>query len=75
MGIAPGPQTCDALKSQYGSGNVACQGVDGGKYSGDLFANLLPKGTTQDAIDEGARLLRLANSKCPKTKIVAGGYR
>ncbi|KJX98538.1 cutinase like protein [Zymoseptoria brevis] len=74
MGIVPGPQTCDALKSQYGSGNVACQGVDGGKYSADLFGNFQPKGTYQAAIDEGSRLLKLANSKCPNTKIVAGGY-
>lgn len=50
------------------------QGV-GGAYTAGLLDNLAPKGTTDAAIAEGARLFKLANTKCPKSAVVAGGYR
>jgi cutinase len=77
MGIVPGPgpQTCSVLKDYYGSDNVACQGVGGGQYGRNVLDNFQPQGATQAAINEGARLFRLANSKCPGTKITAGGWR
>ncbi|KAG8623082.1 hypothetical protein KVT40_008058 [Elsinoe batatas] len=73
LGDSGGPQVCDGLKARYGSANVACQGI-GGAYTAGLLENLLPAGTSNDAINEGLRLFNLANTKCPSTIIVGGGY-
>ncbi|PNS19858.1 hypothetical protein CAC42_7825 [Sphaceloma murrayae] len=73
LGDSGGPQVCDGLKARYGSANVACQGV-GGAYTAGLLENLLPAGTSSGAINEGLRLFNLANTKCPSTIIVGGGY-
>jgi cutinase len=63
----------DALESKYGAANVWIQGV-GGPYDATLGDNLLPRGSSAAAIREGVRLFNLANSKCPNTPVVAGGY-
>ncbi|KAF4554118.1 Cutinase-like protein 11 [Elsinoe fawcettii] len=73
LGDSGGPQVCDGLKARYGAANVACQGV-GGAYTAGLLENLLPAGTSSGAINEGLRLFNLANTKCPNTIIVGGGY-
>lgn len=74
QGGSLGPMLCDSLKEAYDDANVACQGV-GGAYAADLISNLSPLGTSQGAIDEATRLVHLANTKCPDTAVVAGGYR
>lgn len=63
----------NALKEKYGAGNFWVQGV-GGPYDATLADNFLPRGSSPSAIREGVRLFNLANSKCPNSIVVAGGY-
>ncbi|EME83687.1 carbohydrate esterase family 5 protein [Pseudocercospora fijiensis CIRAD86] len=72
-GVTVGPQTCSGLKRHPGSANAAGQGI-GGPYDATLAGNFLPRGTSSDTIGEGSRLFKLANSKCPDTIVVTGGY-
>ena len=69
-----GPALADALEANYGANNVWVQGV-GGAYRASLLDNFLTDGTTAVAITEGKNLLALANSQCPSSKVVVGGYR
>ncbi|KAH8724171.1 cutinase 1 [Phaeosphaeriaceae sp. PMI808] len=68
-----GVPVADALESKYGAANVWVQGV-GGAYTAGLIENLLTRGTSEAAIKEGVRLFNLANTKCPNTPVVSGGY-
>lgn len=67
-----GPQVCNGLKSRY-KNDVACQGVGGG-YEAGLTTNALPSGTSPAATREAQRLFNLAATKCPQSRIVAGGF-
>jgi cutinase len=69
-----GPTVCKGLKGKFGAGKVACQGV-GGPYKAGLETNVLPEGTNAAAYQEAMKLLAKASTKCPQSKIVAGGYR
>ncbi|KAI0999495.1 hypothetical protein K3495_g8701 [Podosphaera aphanis] len=68
-GRSPGPVWIEEMRSSIGEANIAVQGVD---YSASIFGYLVggdPKGS--------ARFLELTNKaaiKCPKTKIILGGY-
>lgn len=72
-----GPQTgvplANALETYYGAANVWIQGV-GSPYSADLLSNFLPGGSSTAAFNEAARLFTLANTKCPNSIVVGGGY-
>jgi len=72
MGESMGPSVCSSLKSKF-KGEVACQGV-GGAYTAGLMDNVGAVGTTKGAIAEAQKMFTTAQSKCPSTKIVAGGY-
>jgi cutinase len=73
MGGSMGPLVCSGLKKTYGAERVACQGV-GSPYTASLMDNVSPKGTTDAAIKEATRMFTTANSKCPNSIIVFGGY-
>jgi len=73
MGTIVGPQTCSDLKTTLGADVVACQGV-GPPYYATLEDNFLPQNTSPADIGAATTLFELANSKCPDTKIIAGGY-
>jgi cutinase len=53
--------------------NIWIQGVGGG-YTAGLGENALPAGTSRAAINEAKRLFQLAQTKCPQSAVVAGGY-
>ncbi|KAF2401127.1 cutinase [Trichodelitschia bisporula] len=71
MGAAAGSGVARYLAGHYGLPNVAIQGV---KYPADIAGNLMPGGCSSAGISESVRLFNLANTKCPETIIVAGGY-
>lgn len=71
QGQQTGVPLASALENYYGAANVWVQGVT---YAADLFSNLLPGGSSSTAFNEAARLFNLANSKCPNSIVVAGGY-
>ncbi|KAL9949200.1 hypothetical protein D7B24_008693 [Verticillium nonalfalfae] len=73
MGITAGPTLASALTREYGSAGIWIQGV-GGPYGAELSPNFLPSGTDRASINEAKRLFTLANTKCPNTPIVTGGY-
>ena len=74
QGIIVGPEVCTALQAILGADAVACQGV-GPPYNATLADNFLPQNTSPADIGAATTLFDLANTKCPSTKVVAGGYR
>ncbi|KAL2267171.1 hypothetical protein VTJ83DRAFT_4448 [Remersonia thermophila] len=72
MGITTGPILAGALEDSFRR-NIWIQGV-GGAYTASTAPNFLPRGSSEGAINEAKRLFGLAQSKCPDTPVVAGGY-
>jgi len=72
MGGSMGPIVCSGLKKNFPD-KVLCQGV-GQPYAAGLPENVMPAGTTPAAIGEATKMFTTANSKCPGSIIVFGGY-
>ncbi|QKX53701.1 uncharacterized protein TRUGW13939_00781 [Talaromyces rugulosus] len=73
MGFVVSPQVCADLKTTLGADAVACQGV-GPPYNATIADNFDPQNTSPTDIKAATDLFDLANTKCPDTKIIAGGY-
>ncbi|KAK2590130.1 hypothetical protein QQS21_012183 [Conoideocrella luteorostrata] len=73
MGVSAGPIVASKLEDHYGESNIWVQGV-GLPYLAVPPPNIYPNGASQEAINEAARLFLLAQSKCPNSPVVAGGY-
>lgn len=73
QGTVVGPEVCDDLKMKLG-GNLGCQGI-GGAYTAGLAENFLPDNTAPQDVQAAVDVFNKCNTKCPKAKIVAGGYR
>ncbi|KAK1572850.1 cutinase [Colletotrichum navitas] len=69
MGAVCGPPTANNVKAKFQS--VAVEGVD---YAAGLATNALPGGADPRGIAEMKRLIAKANSECPNSKLVVGGY-
>jgi cutinase len=67
-----GPDVGRGLKSTFGSTNVAVEGID---YAALLSTNFNPGGADYLGIAEMRSNINDAASRCPNSKIVAGGYR
>jgi cutinase len=52
---------------------VACQGI-GGAYEATLEANLEPKGTDDQSVNEAKKVIMTAMSNCPTARVVMAGY-
>jgi len=72
MGGSMGPIVCNGLKKDFPD-KVICQGV-GQPYAAGLPENVMPAGTTPQAIGEATKMFTTANSKCASSIIVFGGY-
>jgi len=70
VGILVGPPFFDALRTQFGSANVAVQGVN--DYSASIAGYL--EGGDPVGSQEMADQIQQAYSQCPSTKLVASGY-
>ncbi|KAF9873736.1 cutinase [Colletotrichum karsti] len=69
MGTICGPPTANAVKSNFQS--MAVEGVD---YAAGLATNTLPGGADPAGIAEMKRLIEKANTECPNSMLVVGGY-
>ncbi|GKT83926.1 LOW QUALITY PROTEIN: cutinase precursor [Colletotrichum tofieldiae] len=69
MGTVCGPPTANGVKANFQS--VAVEGVD---YAAGLATNTLPGGADPKGIAEMKRLIAQANSDCPNSMLVVGGY-
>jgi len=70
VGSIAGPPWFSALRTSLTTANIAVQGVTYSASVGGYLAGGDAAGST-----EMLRLINLASSQCPSTKIVLGGYR
>lgn len=70
VGSIAGPPWISKMRSGLGTSQVTAQGVD---YVADVAGYLAGGSSTGSA--EMLRLINLASTQCPLTKIVLGGYR
>jgi len=65
-----GPGLESGLKRKF-PGQFQLQGVE---YPADLFSNFLPEGSNNPAIRQMREDITKIHTKCPETRIAAGGY-
>lgn len=71
MGTICGPPTANGLKANFGAENVAVEGIE---YAAALSTNFGPGGADRRGIREMERLIAQANTDCPNSMLVVGGY-
>ncbi|KAF2148706.1 carbohydrate esterase family 5 protein [Myriangium duriaei CBS 260.36] len=71
MGTDIGPSISAALQKKYGAKNVATQGLN---YKAALKGNLEKQGCDAAGIATFIADLKSVATKCPKSKVVVGGY-
>lgn len=71
MGTICGPQTANAVKAAFGADKVAVEGIE---YAAALSTNFGPGGADRRGIAEMERLIAQANTDCPNSMLVVGGY-
>ena len=71
-GASVGSAIARQFVAEYGKDNIAQQGVT---YPADFAGNIASGGCSAKGVTETIHLFNLAHTKCPKTLIVAGGYR
>ncbi|KAI1820855.1 cutinase [Xylaria intraflava] len=71
MGEIVGPVVADQLKRRLSDEGVAVQGVP---YAALVSTNFLPGGTDPASMAQMTTLFNLADTKCPDSVFVVGGY-
>jgi cutinase len=71
MGTVCGPPTANRVKSAMGDDQVAVEGIE---YGALLSTNFLPGGADPRGISAMKELIAKANTDCPDSKLVVGGY-
>ncbi|CAN8098310.1 unnamed protein product [Discula destructiva] len=71
MGLQPGRQLSDSLKSALGDSVVATQGIP---YSAATLGNFAPGGSYPNDTAVYVDLINAAASECPTSKLVVTGY-
>ncbi|KAH7326622.1 cutinase-2 [Stachybotrys elegans] len=71
MGTVCGPPTGEGLKRNFGADNVAVEGIE---YAAAVSTNLLPGGADLRGIQAMKDLIAQANTECPDSMLVVGGY-
>ncbi|KAI9172124.1 putative cutinase 1 [Paramyrothecium foliicola] len=71
MGTVCGPPTAQGIKANFGADQVAVEGIE---YGALLSTNFLPGGADPRGIQQMQTLIAKANTECPDSKLVVGGY-
>jgi cutinase len=71
MGTVCGPPTANTVKQAVGADQVAVEGIE---YGALLSTNFLDGGADPRGIQAMKTLIQKANTDCPTSKLVVGGY-
>ncbi|EGY22033.1 hypothetical protein VD0002_g4090 [Verticillium dahliae] len=71
MGTVCGPPTANGVKANFGADQVAVEGIE---YAAALSTNFGNGGADRRGVAEMERLIAQANTDCPDSMLVVGGY-